>query len=313
MKGILGSLGLLICLSTIGEAAPFYYTYNLAALGLANADANLQPTDPGWYGFHGGQNLQQGNFSVNLAAKTTDPQLVSNPLLTSVPFSIGQSGQTLESWSAAQFPTNNPSVGISTDVANAKVVFLMMNTFWGSPSASASIVLSFDNGAQQTFTLYGDQDLRDHNNAPWRAQLQGMFPPFYWTTQINSNLHNSKATFNESTCYYSENPNAVGCASGPGGQVNGVSPDWLGHRDVVALFIDPAYTGRTLTNVLITDLGRFPDDPNSPNRNLDGSKLWFWGMTVGGDFNVQQVPEPATYLMLAGGLGLFSLIRRKKA
>jgi hypothetical protein len=296
---VAGAVALWLAAAASLLAGPQYFVFNLAATGVANADATVGPYDGSpWYEFHGGAGLAHGDFTVNLAAKTSDPALTGNSYLQNVPFSVGTSGD--EGWSGrwAAGGTGPGAVDLSLagngsqslNVADAQVVFLMMNTFWGTTGASAEIHLRFAEGGEQVFTLYGNSDLRDHNDAISQGNA-------YWTNQIDSNLHGPdgqrRATVNETTepFRYAQSYR------------NNIT-----YRDVVMLFVDPAFGTQHLTQILIRDTGTYPrwesiQDPLA-------SRLWLWGVTVG--YGVAEVPEPSTWLLVSGGLVLAALWFRRR-
>jgi hypothetical protein len=317
MKRIAAAMVLLAVLGVPAFAGSIYYQFNLAAMGLANADANVTPEQAGWFGFHGGQNVPQGNVNVPFASLTPDPSLKNDPYLQSVPFTIGTSGNSNQSWSGFAAPGGNATVDtpvdltISTSIAGPRVVFLMMNTFWGRTSESADIILEFANGTSTTFRLSGgynsndmnpglpqagEGDVRDHNDALYYYYMKnGGGPPTpYWTNSVNPYLHNGKATVSNTACTYDETSTSTSACT-PGG-------DLRVYQDVIALFLDPAYYGETLTQILIRDLGH--TQASYPDYNA--SRLWLWGVTVAA------IPEPSTWLLMAGGLGLLAAFRKRR-
>ncbi|GEM_PF-6653643 len=282
------ALPLLALIAVPVYCGPTYYQYDLGALGVANADADV-PFGPGWYGMWGGDKFTKGNITVPFGSpgKTSDSTLNNNPNTQSVPFTISTNGK--ESWSGFQAVKDGSQAGnapVSVDlpgtVANPGAIFLMMNTFWGSTSPSVQIVLQFANSPSLTFDLRGNTDIRDHNDSG--VQLGR---PAIWTTQINSNLRDSgngqsQATVNDETYSF---------------QYDG--SQHLVYRDVVGLFLDPAYHADTLTMIRILDWGANDTSPTNPN----ASRVWLWGASVA----VVAMPEPSTWMMLATGLGLIGL------
>lgn len=280
-------------------AVPVYYQYNLGALGAANADAGNQfdSNNPGaWTGIWGGDLFSKGNVNVafNSGSKTSDATLQSDGRLNSVPFSIASTGN--QSWSARRavidqgLASDAPvSLQVDTSVNNAEVVFLMMNTTWGRTSPSVEIVLQFQHGPSVTYTLTGGTQIRDSNDSQVNTNL------LLWPNSINTNLI----------------PNSTG---GNTASVNDEVHDmtyqnrpFRDYRDVVALFIDPAYAMDTLTGILIRDIGQNSAAGYDPN----ASRAFVWGVTVAAG-TPQGVPEPASMGLLGAGLAVLVIARRRK-
>ncbi|MGJ5813362.1 PEP-CTERM sorting domain-containing protein [Paludibaculum fermentans] len=280
-------------------AVPVYYQYNLGALGVANADAGNQydSNNPGaWTGIWGGDQFTKGNVNVafNSASKTGDAALQSDSRLNSVPFSIATSGD--QSWSARRavidqgLASDAPvSLQLNTDVDSAEVVFLMMNTTWGRNSPSVEIVLQFKNGPDVTYTLSGGTQVRDSNDSQVNTNL------LLWPNSINTNLI----------------PNSTG---GNTASVNDQSYDmtyqgkpFRDYRDVVALFIDPAYAMDTLTGIIIRDIGQ----NSGPNYDPNASRAFVWGVTVAAGTQ-QAVPEPTSLSLLGAGLAFLAFASRRR-
>ncbi|QOY91388.1 PEP-CTERM sorting domain-containing protein [Paludibaculum fermentans] len=279
-------------------AVPVYYQYNLGALGAANADAGNQydPSNPGaWTGIWGGNLFSKGNVNVafNSASKTSDPALQSDSRLDSVPFSIATSGN--QSWSARRavidqgLASDAPvSLQLDTNVNNAQVVFLMMNTTWGRNSPSVEIVLQFKNGPDVTYTLSGGTQIRDSNDSQVNTNL------LLWPNSINTNLISNStggqtASVNDQTYDMSYQ-----------------SKPFRDYRDVVGLFIDPAYAMDTLTGIIIRDIGQNSGSGYDPN----ASRAFVWGVTVAA--GTSQIPEPSTFALLGAGLASLAYVRRRR-
>lgn len=73
-----------------------------------------------------------------------------------------------------QGSTTGSSVDIQTSIYGATSVQTLLNTFWGQ-SGLATVNLEFKGnaGANQTFTLYGNSDIRDFNDAAWTNTING--------------------------------------------------------------------------------------------------------------------------------------------
>jgi len=301
MKHIIGVAFLLLAAGLCAYGSPQYFVFNLAATGVANADADTTPFGQGqWYGFHGGLFMQHGDFSVNLGAQTSDSRISGNQYIQNVPFSIAPTGTAdKESWSGYWATGGTGSGSVAMDLANngsdslntlgTQVVFLMMNTFWGSTNASAEIHLRFSGGGEEVFTLAGNVDVRDHNHG-----ALGQAPAY--TTIIDSDLHGSagqaRATVNETT--------VTGFADLQGEHRQS-------YRDVVMLFVDSSLWQQRLTGIQIVDTGKGPGVGVSIDQL---SRLWLWGVTVA--YDPESVPEPSTWMMLAGGLALAALRLRRR-
>lgn len=297
MRRSLVGLVFSLLLGLPASAVPVYYQYNLGALGAANADAAnpYDPNNPGaWTGIWGGNLFSTGNVTVdfNSAAKTSDLTLQGDNRLDSVPFSIATSGN--QSWSARREVIDQNlasdaavSLTLDTNVTKPEVVFLMMNTTWGRTTASVEVVLQFANGPDVTYTLYGGTQIRDSNDAQVNTGL------ILWPNSINTNyIPNSTggntATVNDQTydMTYQSRP-------------------FRDYRDVVGLFVDPAYSMDTLTNIIIRDIGQNSGAGYDPN----ASRAFLWGVTVAGS---NAVPEPATLGLMGAGLVLLTWTRRRR-
>jgi len=90
MQKVSALLLLAVLCALPGLGGPTYYQYNLAANGVANADADV-PYGSNWYGMWGGDQFSKGSVNVpfGTAAKTSDPLLLNNANLQSVPRSPG--------------------------------------------------------------------------------------------------------------------------------------------------------------------------------------------------------------------------------
>ncbi|MBN9657800.1 MAG: PEP-CTERM sorting domain-containing protein [Acidobacteria bacterium] len=165
----------------------------------------------------------------------------------------------------------------------------MMNTTWGRTSPSVEIVLQFQHGPSVTYTLTGGTQIRDSNDSQVNTNL------LLWPNSINTNLI----------------PNSTG---GNTASVNDEVHDmtyqgrpFRDYRDVVGLFIDPAYAMDTLTGVLIRDIGQNSTAGYDPN----ASRAFVWGVTIAAG-SPQGVPEPASMGLLGAGLAILAIARRRK-
>ncbi|WP_321472683.1 PEP-CTERM sorting domain-containing protein [uncultured Paludibaculum sp.] len=294
MRRLLFSPLLLLLVSVPASAVPVYYQYNLGTLGLANANAGDAPADPNvWTGIWGGDLFTKGDVTVdfNSASKTSDATLQADGRLNSVPFSIASTGD--QSWSGRREVIDgglasdaSVSLEVNTNVSNAEVVFLMMNTTWGRTSPSVEVVLQFENGPDVTYTLSGGSNLRDSNDALVNAGS------VFWPNSINTNMISNStggmtATVNDEThdMTYNGRP-------------------FRDYRDVVALFIDPAYTYDRLTNIIIRDIGQ----NSGPGYDPDASRAWVWAVTV----ESGAVPEPSSFALFGAGLVVLAYVRRRR-
>lgn len=284
----------LVCVPSFG--VPVYYQYNLGGLGMANADA-AQP-NPGddnvWTGIWGGSSFSTGNVSVdfNSATKTGDASLQSDSRLNSVPFTIADSGN--QSWSGRRAVIDGGlasdavvSLNLETNVNNAEVVFLMMNTTWGTTSPSLEVVLQFENGPDVTYTLNGGTNVRDSNDSLINAGT-AFWPNTINTNKISNSTGGMTATVNDETH-----------------DMTYLGKPFRDYRDVVGLFIDPAYSMDRLTGIIIRDLGR-----NNPTGGYDpdASRAFVWGITVA----AAPVPEPTTFVLMGAGLAFLGYIGRRR-
>lgn len=282
-------LGLALCaLAALpAAAAPTYYMYNLAALGLANNNVDAPEFYIGSDLFSRGEVVKQ----LNAPGQTSDPTVQANPYLSSVPFSLSPSGNGTanDAWSAqtaagGSWSSSDPTLTLpGNNIYGPYAVFLMMNTIWGNTTGNVQVVLQFEGGASETFTLFGGTDTRDHNDTAYFSGT-AIYP-----NTINNNLRNDgngkKVTTNVDTIYTND-----------GHKV---------YRDVVTLFVDPTFANSRLTNILINDLGNGPWADGY--RWQDATRSFVWGVTVA------SIPEPSTWAMLASGLALAALkLRRRK-
>lgn len=262
------------------SAAPTYYQYNLAALGVANSDFTSATSGL----VNGIAGFSTGSISVDLASKSTDPTMMADPFLASVPFTINEgwnADKAAHSIVGGDAHGGAVSIDLAGEVNGATAVYLMLNTIWGQATDNITVRLDFAGGDSETFYLRGNRDTRDYNGV-------GMFASSIDGTLRSSDaLGGLQATVNESSTKASS-------AAPEHGQTL--------YRDVVVLYIAPSLQNKLLTNINILDTGS--DDKVGDWR--DSSRALLWGATVA------TVPEPSTWMLMAGGLGLLALRRRRK-
>lgn len=280
-------LGLVIALSGGAWGAPVYATFNLAELGVANADTqgpccNL---NGGWFGIHGGKYMPNGNagpYVVNFDALSS----LSVPQYSAVPFNLPKSKTAvngnlinpaddvwLDAWSgyeASGRGSGAATLTIPMNLSNPNAVFLLMNTLWGSTDPNkVQVTLLFSDDLEYTYKLAGDTNIRDFNDGYWTQTIDGA-----GTVQVFSQT----VPANEAD-----------------GQVKHV------RMDMIYLPVPHWLLGRNLLGIRITDLGNpcvgFP---------CDASRVYLWGATV----NYTPIPEPATMALV--GIGLLGLALRKR-
>ena len=126
-------------------------------------------------------------FLANGGTFPTGPQLFTHNT-DQVPVNMGGVGDLNTPWawfanSAANGGPAPVALTVNTNIANVTSVFTMINTFWGANGNPpfASITFNATNAVTQTFSLIGNDNIRDYNQ-------------FVWTNVINNT--NTREIFN---------------------------------------------------------------------------------------------------------------------
>ncbi len=104
-------------------------------------------------------------------------------VLGGVPFELGSSGANDWGWNANFATGVNPrTIDIPVGVYGVTTVYTLMNTFWGTATASLARIEFIGSGdGDWTFDLWGNNDIRDYNALTYTNSIQ---PP---TVQVWSN------------------------------------------------------------------------------------------------------------------------------
>lgn len=215
-----------------------------------------------------------GNSTLSDSGDISGFPLGNNTLLGKVPFlQNNTSGQV---WNAEY--AGGGSKAISVNIPNATGFYSLINTWWGKDASQGSFAsISFDFADNSSFTkdLYGNADIRDFSyTSGWTTQING-------TTTRNVYLN-------------------------PG--VYAIDRQWIDFG---------AHTGKTLTGVTFTDNGGTQFQrlllSGATVQSGETGQLIGRALLPGETANVPEPGQVAASMLLLAGLGVFFIIRRRKA
>ncbi len=207
-----------------------------------------------------------------------------------IPFQIGPGGNYI--WSAdvqAHDGTASESITIPINEVSS-TVYLLLNTEWANPLTPVQLLFTFSDNSTLEVDLKAQNSvgqLRDYNNYTW----VNSFAPSWTVNGVTGTTQN----------VFVSNSGASDCQTGTSGDCQ--------RLDMQTINLPLADQSLMLKTLQITDNGNPASvaDATNPNPN-DAQRVFLAGLDV-----AAQVPEPATMALLAGGLGMMLLLRKRLA
>jgi PEP-CTERM motif len=234
--------------------------------------------------------ITQADDNIQTALVSTVPNgdFTANNVLAT-PFDIVGNGSTncgpaanaaCNFYDGFGFNGSGQSITLNVSVADATNVYTLMNAFDpASGQTLATVQFIGTGGANETFDLVGGEVIRDF--------FQGSF---------TNSLTNGIAGINALNAFTCVDPTNCLGAGGTGNVQTGLTGTYV--IDEQDFSLGSAFAGQTLTQIVITD-------------DFNGSNPILEGVTVGSE-TASTAPEPASVLLLAGGLAGLGLVRRAR-
>jgi hypothetical protein len=177
---------------------------------------------------------------------------------------------------------------IIIDVNNVNTVYTLLNTEWGQPGTPSLVTytFTFSNNSTYVVSLLGNAQVRDYNNYTWTDSISATWSAPSGMTDSTVNAWNDASL-------------GLGCPEQACSEQN------YQRLDEQIINIPNSFNGLTLVSLTITDTGTHATFPPG----LTDQRSFLSALTVGGT-NVTSVPEPGTFALLFGGLGIVALRKR---